>query len=260
MDLTTVLYEAGEGIATITLNRPESLNALNSDVHRDLEQALRAAEADAGVKAVVLTGAGRAFCAGGDVKNMAARLMAATAGGAPPSPAETLGAFHALVNYLYEFPKPVVAAIHGAAVGAGMSLALACDLRVASEDAVFSQAFIKIGLSPDGGSTWLLPRAVGASRAAFLAMTGEKFDARKAKKWGAVHQVVEDGQDLAKARELAADLAALSPHALRELKALLHGSERRGFREQLDAEAEAQLRNIGTAEFRAAVTAFASRK
>jgi 2-(1,2-epoxy-1,2-dihydrophenyl)acetyl-CoA isomerase len=141
-----------------------------------------------------------------------------------------------------------------------MSLALACDLRVASQDATFSQAFIKIGLSPDGGSTWLLPRAVGASRATFLAMTGEAISAEKAYEWGAIHEVVESGQHLTKAREWASRLAAFSPHALRELKALLHGSEQRTFPAQLQAESGAQMRNVTTAEFRAAVAAFVSRK
>ncbi len=260
MDLKTVLYEVESNVATVTLNRPEALNALNPELHQDLGRALDAAVADASVRVLVLTGAGRGFCAGGDIKAMAAKLAAMASGSAPPNPMESLHTFHELMTRFYELPKPVVAAIHGPAVGAGMSLALACDLRVASEDAVFSQAFVKIGLSPDGGSTWLLPRAVGASRAAYLAMTGETINAKKALEWGAIHDLVENGQHLAKAREWAARLAAYSPHALRELKALLQSSEGRSFAAQLQAEAEAQMRNVTTAEFRAAVTAFVSRK
>lgn len=260
MDLKTVVYQVEGNTATVTLNRPEALNALNPELHQDLRRALDAAVADAAVRVIVLTGAGRGFCAGGDIKAMAAKLAAMASGAAPPNPMESLHTFHELMTRFYELPKPVVAAVHGPAVGAGMSLALACDLRVASEDAIFSQAFVKIGLSPDGGSTWLLPRAVGASRAAFLAMTGETINARKALEWGAVHEVVDNGQHLVKAREWASRLAVFSPHALRELKALLHGSEQRSFADQLQAEAEAQMRNVTTAEFRAAVTAFVSRK
>jgi len=260
MNLKTVLYQVDGSVATVTLNRPEALNALNPALHQDLGRALDAAVADTSIRVVVLTGAGRGFCAGGDIKAMATKLAAMTSGSAPANAMESLHTFHDLMARFYGLSKPVVAAIHGPAVGAGMSLALACDLRVASEDAVFSQAFVKIGLSPDGGSTWLLPRAVGASRAAYLAMTGETIGAKKALEWGAIHEVVDNGHHLAKAKELAARLAAFSPHALRELKALLQGSEQRSFPAQLQAEAEAQLRNVTTAEFRQAVTAFVSRK
>jgi 2-(1,2-epoxy-1,2-dihydrophenyl)acetyl-CoA isomerase len=258
MDLKVVLYEARDGVAIVTLNRPEALNALNTDVYHDLEIALRTAVEDASVRVMVLTGAGRAFCAGGDIKSMAARIAAP-----PPDradPVEMLNDLHQLLAYLYEMDQPVIAAVHGPAVGAGMSLALACDFRVAAEDSTFSQGFIKIGLSPDAGSTWFLPRLIGAARALQMAMTGESIDARKALEWGLISQMVPAGQDLPKALELAHRLAALSPHALTNVKHLLRESETHSFREQLDAEAVAQRANAATPEFRAAVAAFVAKK
>ncbi len=260
MDLKTVLYEVRDGVAILTMNRPEALNALNSALHQDLTRALDAAAADGAVRAVVLTGAGRGFCSGGDIKAMVSRLDAADAGGPSPSPVDTLKDFHAMVLKLYEFDRPVIAAIHGPAVGAGMSIALACDFRIAAEDAVFGQAFIKIGLSPDGGSTWLLPRVVGAARAVQMSMTGENADARKALEWGLVHEVAPAGGDLTRSLELARKLAAFSPYAIKNAKRLLRASEGHTFREQLDMEADAQRGNAATPEFRAAVKAFVAKR
>ena len=298
MEFKTVLYETRDRVATITLNRPESLNALDAQMGADLGAALRAAAGDPTVRAVVLTGAGRAFCAGGDIKAMAAGLPPQHAQerrvpgtpGLPPQHAQErrvpgtpglaaaenqreapvptapydLGAilrnFHDVVAFLYEMDRPVVAAIHGPAVGAGMSLAMTCDLRIAAEDASFSQAFVRLGLSPDGGSTWLLPRLMGPARAAQLMMTGETINAHRALEWGLLNQVVSAGQDLSQAMELARRLATFSPQALGSLKRLLRSSERRSFAEQLEAEAAAQSANASTGEFRAAVAAFLQRK
>ena len=253
MNLATVLYQVDGPLAVVTLNRPESLNALDARLGRDLAQALLAAAGDSAVRAVVLTGAGRAFCAGGDLKAMAS----------PESAREVeaiLRNFHDVVRLLHELDKPTLAAIHGQAVGAGMSFALACDARVASEDATFSQAFIKIGLSPDGGSTWLLPRLVGPARAALLAMTGETIPARRALEWGLVSEVVPTGQHLARTLEVGRQIAAFSPGALRSIKRLLRASEHNTFAGQLRAEAEEQAKNAASDEFRAALAAFLKRK
>ncbi len=258
MELRTILYEVRDGVAAITLNRPESLNALNDQLGADLAAALDAAAGDAAARVVVLTGAGRGFCAGGDIKAMAAGLAQAST--SPYDLGAILRNFHAALALLYQMDRPVIAAIHGPAVGAGMSLALACDLRIASEDATFSQAFVRLGLSPDGGSTWLLPRLVGPARAAQLMMTGETMDARRAFEWGLLNQVAPAGQHLSQAMELARRLAGFSPHALTHLKRLLRSTERNSFSEQLKAEAAAQAANAATAEFRAAVAAFLSRK
>lgn len=255
--MENVLYEAGGGVATIRMNRPESLNALDAGMASDLREAFRAASADRAIRVVVLTGEGRAFCSGGDLKAMAGGLVGHAAGGGIGAILEN---FHELITCLWSLDVPVIAAVHGPAVGGGMSLALACDLRLASEDATFCQAFIKIGLTPDGGSTWLLPRLVGPARAALLTMTGETLDARTAYEWGLVSEVTAPGQDVARAQELARRMAGFSPAAMGHLKHLLRGSVRRDFPEQLKAEGEAQLANSKSEEFRAALAAFFKRK
>src|SRR5437867_5847371 len=258
MDLKTILYKVDRGVALLTLNRPESLNALNARMGADLAAGLRPASSDPGTSVMVLCGAGKGFCSGGDLKEMAAGLAQ------PPAPAgalvDILRNFHDVVSFLQRVDKPVVAAIHGPAVGAGMSIALACDLRVASEDATFSQAFVRIGLSPDGGSTWLLTRLVGPSRAAQLMMTGETLGARKAYEWGLLNQLAPEGEHLTRALELSSQLAALSPHALGSIKKLMRSSERSSFEDQLEAEAVEQGANSATSQFRAALDAFLKRK
>lgn len=258
MKLKTVLYETDGGIACVTLDRPELLNALDAELGEDLGRALRFAAADAETRAVVLAGSGRSFCAGGDLKAMAAGSR--TAGADNPELGAILRNFHDIVGFMMGMDKPLVAAIHGSAVGAGMSIALACDLRIASEDATFSQAFIRIGLSPDGGSTWLLPRLIGPGRARQIMMTGETIDARRAAEWGLVNEVVPAGQHVARARELARRIAGFSPGALGSLKRLLRVSARNTFAEQLEAEAAAQTANAASDEFRDALLAFVSRK
>ena len=257
MKLKTVLYETEGPIACITLDRPGSLNALNAELGEDLGRALRFAGADAATRVVLLAGSGRAFCAGGDLKAMAS---GGGTGGDNPQLAAILRNFHDIVGCMMSLDKPLIAAIHGSAVGAGMSIALACDLRGASEDATVSQAFVRIGLSPDGGSTWLLPRLVGPGRAREMMMTGATLDARRAAEWGIVNEVVPAGQHLARARELAARIAAFSPGALGSLKRLLRVSARNTFAEQLEAEAAAQSANADSDEFRAALLAFVNRK
>lgn len=258
MDLKTILYKVDGGVALLTLNRPESLNALNARLGMDLAAALRAASADAAVRVIVLCGAGKGFCSGGDLKEMAAGIANPQA----PTVAlvDILRNFHDVVSFLQRIDKPVVAAIHGPAVGAGMSIALACDLRVASEDATFSQAFVRIGLSPDGGSSWLLPRLVGPSRAAQLMMTGETLGARRAYEWGLINQLAPEGEHLTRALALSTQLSVLSPHALGSIKKLMRSSERSSFDDQLEAEAVEQSANSATSQFRAAIDAFLKRK
>lgn len=258
MTYETVSYEVKDRVAVVTLNRPKSLNALNAQMGKDLGAALRAASAGPGVFVIVMTGAGRAFCSGGDLKAMGAGFAGTDA--RSHEMAAILHNFHDVVSLLQQIEKPVVAAIHGPAVGAGMSIALACDLRIASEDATFSQAFVRIGLSPDGGSTWLLPRLIGPGRAAQLMMTGETLGARRALEWGLLNQVVPEGDHLSRGLEFAQQLAALSPHAMASIKKLLRSSERNTFPAQLEAEAAEQSVNGMTPEFRAALEGFFKRK
>ena len=251
--MTSVLYRIEGAVAVATLNRPGSLNALDAQLGLDLGEAVRAAAGDSAVHALVLTGAGRAFCAGGDLK-----AMATEASGREIE--RILETFHGVVRLLVDLDKPTIAAISGPAVGAGMSFALACDLRIASEDASFSQGFVKIGLSPDGGSSWLLPRLVGPAVAARLMMTGETVAARRALEMGLVCEVTPVGQHLRRALELAAQLARFAPGALASIKRLLRQSSRNTFAEQLAAEGVEQTRNAATAEFRASLEAFLTRK
>src|SRR5436309_10764949 len=227
MNLKTVLYRIEAGVALLTLNRPESLNALSARLGADLGAGLRAASSDSAVRVVVLSGAGRGFCSGGDLKEMAAGLANPQA--SDSAIVDILRNFHDVVSFVQIMEKPVIAAIHGPAVGAGMSIALACDLRVASEDATFSQAFVRIGLSPDGGSTWLLPRLIGPGRAAQLMMTGETLGASRALEWGLVNHVVPEGEHLSRGLEFAQQLAALSPQAISSIQRILRSSERNRF-------------------------------
>jgi 2-(1,2-epoxy-1,2-dihydrophenyl)acetyl-CoA isomerase len=251
--VTSVLYRIEGAVAVATLNRPDSLNALDAQLGRDLAEAVRAAGGDAAVRALVLTGAGRAFCAGGDLKSMAA-------GASVREIERILENFHAVVQLLVDLDKPTIAAIAGPAVGAGMSFALACDLRIASEDASFSQGFVKIGLSPDGGSSWLLPRLVGPAVAARLMMTGETVPARRALELGLVCEVTAAGQHLPRALELASQIARFSPAPLASIKRLLRQSSRNGFANQLADEGAEQTSNAATPEFRAALDVFFKRK
>lgn len=257
MEYETVLYRIEDRVATLTLNRPGSLNALSAQLSNELGRALRSAAGDPSVGVLILTGAGKGFCAGGDLKAMARDLS--HPGQSPEELSAILSRFHDVVRYLHDFEKPVIAALHGPAVGAGMSIALACDIRIAAEDTTLSQAFIRVGLSPDGGSTWLLPRAVGMARSAQLMMTGETVDAARALEWGILNEVVPAGAHLARAQEIARHLAERSPHALLSIKRLLRASEKNSFQHQLEAEGVEQMNNATTVEFRAALAAFLNR-
>lgn len=252
-----VLYESAGSIARITLNRPESLNAVSAQLGSDLTAALKKAAGDASVRVIVLDGAGRGFCSGGDLKAMAGGISSAA------GQTEQLGAilrnFHEVIRALYGMEIPVVAALHGPVVGAGMSIALCCDIRIAADDATFCQAFIRLGLTPDGGSSWLLPRAAGAARAAQLMMTADTIDARRALEWGLVSQVVAAGQHVSSAMELARRIAGYSGSAMRGLKRLIRVSEQNSFPTQMDAEVDAQVANAATPEFRAALAEFVAR-
>src|SRR6476661_4649032 len=188
--MSSILVSQDGGVLTITLNRPEKLNAFNPGMHQELRAALARAADEAQVRAVLLTGAGRAFCAGQDLSE---REVAP--GAAPIALSASLGShYNPLVRRLRELPKPVVCAVNGVAAGAGANIALACDLVVAARSASFVQAFAKIGLLPDSGGTFFLPRLVGTARAMGLALLGEKLSAEDAAQWGLIWKVVDDAQ------------------------------------------------------------------
>jgi len=216
------------GYAVVRLNRPERLNALTHALVQDLHVELAALDADPTVRAVVLTGEGRAFCSGADL-------------GGGPSDAEDVirRLYNPLITQLTSMATPVIAAVNGVAAGAGFSLALAADLRLASENASFALSFVKVGLVPDAGATWLLPRAVGSTRAAEIALLGRKVTAAQALEWGLVNEVVSPDDLHKRAREVAAELASVSA-SVGPIRQLLTSSWEVDLATQLDAEATAQ--------------------
>lgn len=253
-----VLYAVEGGVATLTLNRPEVLNALNDDLLSALRNTLAQAKADATVRAVLLTGAGRGFCAGAD---LAAGAMRNGSGERPRDVAQGLRErYHPIVLAMRQFPKPIVGAINGVAAGAGMSLALACDIVLAGESASFLQAFARIGLVPDCGSTWFLPRLVGDVRARALVMLADKIGSADALRYGLVWQVHADDRLMAEAMATAQRLSAMPTRAYDLIKQGLAVSSGNGFGEQLEVEALLQAQAFQTADHQEGVQAFLEKR
>jgi 2-(1,2-epoxy-1,2-dihydrophenyl)acetyl-CoA isomerase len=227
MSEAAVLSGIADGIMTITLNRPTVLNAMNADLLAQLGAAFAAAKHDDAVRAVLLTGAGRGFCAGADLTTNSMRTG---------SDVQEMmrGRYHPIILMMRQFPKPIVGAINGTAAGGGMSLALACDIVLAAESATFLQAFTKIGLVPDCGSTWFLPRMVGDVRARALIMMADKITARDALQYGLVWKVIADDALLSEARACAARLATMPTRAYDLVKQALAASSSNGLAEQLE--------------------------
>jgi 2-(1,2-epoxy-1,2-dihydrophenyl)acetyl-CoA isomerase len=233
----TVLVEldAEAGVATITLNRPDALNALTVPMKQALLAAFRRVERERAVRAVILTGAGRAFCSGQDLRE---RLEPEAA----PLGVEVRERYNPIVRAMRGLPKPIVAAINGVAAGAGASLAMACDIRIASDEASFALAFGRVGLVPDSGATWFLPRLVGATRAAELALLNDPVSAADAVRLGLIGRVVPAAELAAEARAVAARLAAGAPRAIALTKRALDAA----WTHDLDAalEYEAHLQDL----------------
>jgi enoyl-CoA hydratase/carnithine racemase len=244
-----------DGIATLRLNRPEARNAMDDEMRGAAIAALEAFAADPAVRALILTGTGAAFCAGGDVRGMQQRLAA---------PAEEVafngwrrqGRTHRCVSLLHLFPKPSIAAVNGAAAGLGADLALACDFVMAGEAAHFTMSFIARGLIPDGGGMYFLPRRVGLARAKELVFSGRRVAAAEALAIGLADRLVPDSELLASARGWAGELSAGSPAALALAKSVLDRSLEMGFDAVLAEGAKAQAICYTTAEHRASVAAF----
>ena len=242
--------EVAGGVATVTLNRPDKLNAFTGTMREDLLEALRACERDESVRVVVLTGAGRAFCAGGDVEYMSGLQKS----GDVASFRKLLDAGRDVILQIATMPKPIIAAINGVAAGAGCNLALACDYRIAAESAKLSESFVKIGLHPDWGGTWLLPRLVGRSRALELLMTGRMVDAREALAIGMIDRVAASLED--ETRTLAATIATAPPIAIAGIKRALEASDGNDLRAQIELESEHQLRCFESADAAEGMAAF----
>ena len=245
--------ETADGVATVTLDRPDALNALTVPLKEGLVDAFRAFASDDAVRAVVLTGAGRAFCAGQDLHE---RLQP----DALPLADEIRARYNPLIRAMRALPKPIVAAVNGVAAGAGASLAFACDIRIAAEDASFLLAFGRVGLIPDSGATWLLPRLIGGAKAAELALTTDPLSAADAERLGLVARIVPAAELLSEARALAGRLAAAAPVALALTKEALERSWTSSFEEQLELEAELQGRAGSTADHAEGIAAFIERR
>lgn len=253
MGYTSILVERADGIATITLNRPQARNALDIPMRGELGAALDELEADSAVRVVILTGAGGHFSAGGDVKSMARRHTAAEG----RARVEMLNRF---VIRLFEFPKPTLAMVEGFAVGAGCNIALACDMVVASDQARFGEVFARIGLVPDGGGTWFLPRLVGLAKAKELVFSADIIDAAEALRIGLVNRVVPAGELVAATRTLAARVATGPPGALGLAKALLNRSATVDLATALGFEAYAQAQAITSEDHSEGVRAFLEKR
>ncbi len=246
-------YEVADAIATLTLNRPEARNALDAALKRELLAAIRAAGRDREVRVLVLTGSGAAFCAGQDLRE-------ASGPDAPPLSAVLRETYNPLILAMRRLDKPIVGAVNGVAAGAGLALALACDLRIAADSATFVLAFGRVGLVPDSGSTWFLPRLVGPARAAELALMGDPLTAADAERWGLVNRVVPADELAEASRAIAARLAAGAPRAMALTKRALNRSLEAGLEAQLEDEAALQGIAGRTADHREGVAAFLEKR
>jgi 2-(1,2-epoxy-1,2-dihydrophenyl)acetyl-CoA isomerase len=243
-------------VATLTLNRPERLNSFTEAMHAEIREALEQIRADRSIRALVLTGAGRAFCAGQD---LSVRKVA------PGDTPRDLGAslennFNPLVRALRASPLPVICAVNGVAAGAGANLALASDIVVAARSATFYQAFCKIGLMPDAGGTHLLTRALGAPRALGLAMFGDKLPAEQAEAWGLIWKCVDDAELMSTVRKIAEQLACGPSAAYARIKQAIYAAEKNTLDAQLDLERDLQRELGRTADFVEGVNAFLEKR
>jgi 2-(1,2-epoxy-1,2-dihydrophenyl)acetyl-CoA isomerase len=255
----TLLYEQNNGVLTITMNRPEKLNALNDQMLIDLNDAFKQAERDKSARVVILTGAGRGFCPGADLSSAAANRSAGESlnGYFRKRLDET---YNPLVMRIRQLPKPVIAAVNGVAAGAGLSLACLCDLRVAAESAIFTQAFVKIGLVPDSGSTWLMPRLIGLTRAMDMMITGRKITSKEALDWGLVNQVTEDAQLMEVVGALAAEFANAPTAAIGYIKRAVNYAAGHTLEQALEYEAQMQEIAGSTADHLEGVAAFLEKR
>ena len=255
MSYQNILFSIEAGVARLTLNRPERLNSFNTEMHAEVRTALGSLAGSA-ARVLVLTGAGRAFCAGQDLND-----RAVAPGAAPPDLAASIEqCYKPLVLALRALPLPVIAQVNGVAAGAGANIALACDLVIAARSASFVQAFARLGLIPDSGGTWFLPRLVGSARALGLALLGEKLPAEQAAAWGLIWRCVEDGELAAVVEALATQLAAAPTRGLARTKQAMYEGWTRSLAAQLDIERDYQGELGRSADYAEGVAAFAAKR
>ncbi|HWL47688.1 MAG TPA: 2-(1,2-epoxy-1,2-dihydrophenyl)acetyl-CoA isomerase PaaG [Sphingomonadaceae bacterium] len=256
MPFDTIQYVAADGIARLTLNRPDRLNSFTVAMHEEVARVLADAEADPAIRVVVLSGAGRGFCAGQDLGD-----RAVAPGGTPVDLGESIDRYYApLIRRLTGMAKPVLCAVNGVAAGAGVNIALACDIVIAARSARFIQSFANIGLIPDSGGTWILPRLIGQARALGLALTGDPLPAETAAAWGMIWKCVEDDQLVDEVDALARRFATGPTRGLAATKALIRQASLRSLDEELGLERDA-MRELGrSADYQEGVAAFMAKR
>jgi 2-(1,2-epoxy-1,2-dihydrophenyl)acetyl-CoA isomerase len=256
MSYESIQFTIQNGIAVLTLNRPERLNSFTQAMHREVRDALDTLQADKSVRVLVLTGAGRGFCAGQDLNDRAVEP-----GAAGVDLGESVEKFYApLVTTLRTLPMPVICAVNGVAAGAGANLALACDIVLAAKSASFIEAFCKLGLIPDTGGTWVLPRLIGPARAMGLALLGEKLPAEKAEQWGLIWRCVPDEALMDEAMAMAEHFAAAPTKGLAFTKKAMLASSSNTLEQQLQMEA-GMMRELGYShDYREGVAAFIGKR
>ena len=255
MKYKTILLDIQGGIATLTLNRPDNYNAMNLELAGELHQAVLECEQNVSVRVVIITGAGKAFCAGGDVKEFHQNLS-----DAPLYLKKLPTTLHKSISRICRMPKPVIAAVNGVAAGGGFSLTLACDLTMAAESAKFVPAYSEIAASPDLGMTFFLPRLIGAKKAFELAFVKKILTAQEAKEWGIVNSVVPDDQLIPEVTKIAKQLVDSSGLAIGSTKRLFQISQSQTLESQMENETEFISRAGGTGDFKEGVTAFVERR
>ena len=256
MGFECIELDITDGYATLTLNRPKSLNSFNEAMHGEVKAALEQAEADENVRALLITGAGRGFCAGQDLSDR--RVMP---GDEPPDLGYTLeNLYNPLIRKLRSLPMPVVCAVNGVAAGAGANIAFACDIVLAAKSAKFIQAFCKLGLIPDSGGTWSLPRLVGQARATGLAMLGDAVMAEQAEAWGMIWKCIDDDDLMDEARSMCARFATQPTYGFAQIKKALNASWSHSLDEQLDLECILQRESGRSEDYQEGVTAFMEKR
>lgn len=256
MDYSHILFHISNGIAHLTLNRPEKLNSFNVAMHLEIQDALTILRADASVRVMVLTGAGRGFCAGQDLSD-----RTVSSDGAPPDLGASVEKYYApLVLALRALPIPVICAVNGVAAGAGANLPLACDIVLAARSASFVEVFCKLGLIPDTGGTYFLPRALGTARAMGAAMLGGKISAEQAEQWGLIWKCVDDDQLQTEAMAMATHFASAPTKGLAFTKQAIYASPQHTLEQQLTLETN-MMRELGQSQdYREGVAAFVEKR
>lgn len=256
MSFETITYQVENNVAKLTLNRPEALNSFTAQMHEEVREVLKEVREDQEIRCLLITGAGRGFCAGQDLNDRSVKSDQS----APDLGESVEKNYNPLIRTLFDLDKPVICAVNGVAAGAGASIALACDIVIAGRSASFIQAFCKIGLVPDSGGTWSLPRALGLPRAKALALLGDKLSAEKAEQWGMIWQCVDDEALQETTTQLAEHLATQPTKGLAKIKKLLNESMNNPLHVQLEAE-KAAMRELGRSQdYREGVAAFIAKR